>query len=137
MADLQEGLGLGERAKVRRLMGEGKSEEEAVRIVKKDSNPNATAAPAKPATAPAGKVQPTTWQQQVDERSRVQAEDTHQATLDRAKFAAPERKDPMEGLGLSERAKVAALVREGMSQEEAINKVRRPPSAATQREALK
>lgn len=71
------------------------------------------------------------------EKARADAETSHQATMDRAKFAAPQRADPMAGLGLVERAKVQALVSKGIPVEEAVRQVRPRPAAAVQAEALK
>jgi hypothetical protein len=77
-------------------------------------------------------------QKRGDERNRAKAEATHQATMDQAKFAAPEREDPLEGLGLSQRAAVAKLVRGGMPVEDAVAEVRKktPPAADEQAKAL-
>lgn len=72
------------------------------------------------------------------ESARARAEGEHQATMDRAKFAAPERADPMAGLGLVERSEVDRLVRGGMKPEEAVAQVKRKSRpAAAQAEALK
>lgn len=77
--------------------------------------------------------------ERADERTRAKAEAGVQSAVDRAKFAAPERVDPLAGLGLAERAEVARLVREGKTQEEAaaVVKGKRAPAAGAQAEALR
>lgn len=114
------------------------------------ATPSPTPTPAGAPTAPtigaagAGNTAPNLGSRvsnvdRAEEYKRAGAEKSHQATLDKAKFAVPERADPMEGFGLMERSEVAKLVRGGMSEEQAIAEVRKrmPPPAATQAEGLK
>lgn len=72
------------------------------------------------------------------ERKRVGAEGSHQATMDKAKFMAPEREDPLAGLGLMERSELARLIRAGATQEQALAEIKRKrqPPAATQAQGL-
>jgi len=74
-----------------------------------------------------------------EEFARARREVSHQETLDRAKFAPQERADPMAGFGLMERSEVAKLVREGATQEQAVEVVRAKmkPPAAVQAEGLR
>lgn len=103
-------------------------------------NPTAGAMP----VTGAGSIDPNLGGQRsvadrAEERRRAGAEKSHQATMDKAKFAVPERVDPLAGLGLMERSEVARLVRGGMDQATAVAQVRKkmPPAAATQAEGLR
>lgn len=80
----------------------------------------------------------TSPQELTAERKRAAAEASHQATMDRAKFAPPERQDPLAGLSLMERSELARLIRGGASQEQALAEIKRKrvPPAAVQAEGL-
>lgn len=123
------------------------SEDAAMKILGPAAAPSPSPSPsptpetqAMPSMTESRAGQMSTAKERGAESRRAKAEQSHQETLDKAKFAAPTGPDPLEGLGLAERAKVEALIRGGMSPEEAIASVRgKPPSvpAAAQAGALR